>query len=153
MYLLFLFIYCCYHTFLVNKDYQNRFYGGYWQDCKSQWHSDGLCRLCNAQGPGGKGPSQPSEGPTVESVLKSLIFRNWWIFLCKRRHTNEHFRIVRFGLSQTFVSTVIVWLNLKLAAWFVMLYVSVLNFVWFEIEGSPQPKLCKGPPETLLRHW
>ena len=57
-----------------------------------------------------KGPAVrgPSEGPTVESVLKSLIFRNWWIFLCKRRHTNEHFRIVRFGLSQTFVSTVIV---------------------------------------------
>jgi len=50
-------------------------------------YSNGLCRLYNAQGPGGKGGLQWNQ-----------------IFLCKRRHANEHFRTVRFGLSQTFVS-------------------------------------------------
>ena len=62
-----------------------------------------------------------------------------------RKHPNEHFRIVRFGLSRTFVSIVIVWLNFKLAAWFVMLYAKFKKN-WFEIEGGPPSKLCTSPP-------
>jgi len=69
------------------------------------------------------------------------------IFLRNRRHANEHFRIVRFGLSQTFVRIVIVWLNFKLAVWFVILYVTCFKFFsGLKSKGAHHRRSVQAPP-------
>ena len=96
-------------------------------ECRHQWRSNGLCRLCNAQGPGGKG-----------ATLGGLQWNQFFAFRYRISQINWNLRFSTRAHSTP----------LKEAEHIVDCFaLKCCKFWGFEIEGDPSS--TQGPPKVL----